>query len=133
MNRPAPCVSIENFESGVVDPDRFDHEAHVYVAWLYLKAFPRRMAADRYCAALRRLTEKVGVPGKYHETITRFLLQQIAERYAAAPHEGWSEFRLRNDELCSGAAAILQRHYSRELLSSESARAAFLMPDRSAA
>jgi hypothetical protein len=32
--------------------------------------------------------------------------------------------------LCSGAAELLQRHYSPELLSSERARTSFVMPDR---
>ena len=29
-------LSVVGFESGRIDIDAFDHEAHVYVAWLYL-------------------------------------------------------------------------------------------------
>jgi hypothetical protein len=123
-------LSVVGFESGRIDIDAFDHEAHVYVAWLYLAQYPPEEAADRFCAALRRLTEQLGQTGKYHETISRFFLQVIAERRDAAPADAWPAFRRKNEDLCSGAAAVLDRHYSRELLSSDRARAEFLTPDR---
>ncbi|MGA8203024.1 MAG: hypothetical protein WB812_00810 [Woeseiaceae bacterium] len=123
-------LSIEKFEAGNVDVDAFDHEAHVYIAWLYLKTFPRAQAAARFCAALRRLTERVGVPARYHETISRFFLELIARRRDTAAARDWPAFRRENDDLCSGAAELLQRHYSPELLSSERARTSFVMPDR---
>jgi hypothetical protein len=132
-NRVRQQLSVQRFEAGTIDPEAFDHEAHVYVGWLYLKAFPRPEAGDRFCAALRRLTVRLGIPDKYHETITRFFLQLIAERYAAAPQDDWRKFRARNDDLCGGAGALLGRHYSPELLASDRARRSFVAPDRRAA
>jgi hypothetical protein len=126
-------LSVESFESGAIDVDAFDHEAHVYIAWCYFEAFPPALAADRFCAALQRLTGKIGVPDKYHETITRFFLHLIAERRGYEPEEDWPAFRRRNKDLCSGAAALLQYHYSQELLSSDRARVSFVSPDRCAA
>jgi hypothetical protein len=122
-------LSIENFETGNVDVDAFDHEAHVYIAWLYLKTFPRAQAADRFCAALRRLTERAGAPAKYHETISRFFLGLIARRRDTSGAADWPAFHRENDDLCKGAAGLLQRHYSPELLSSVRARTSFVMPD----
>ena len=29
-----PELSIEAFESGSIDAEAFDHESHVYIAWL---------------------------------------------------------------------------------------------------
>ena len=123
-------LSVAAFEAGEIDVDAFDHEAHVYVAWLYLEQFPPEQAADRFCAALRRLTERLGLSGKYHETISRFFLQLIADRRDAAPGDAWPAFRRKNEDLCSGAAALLDRHYSRELLSSDRARVEYVTPDR---
>ena len=40
------------------------------MAWLYLERYTLLDAVSRFTAAIRRLTEKLGVPGKYHETIT---------------------------------------------------------------
>lgn len=125
-------LSVESLESGTIDVDAFDHEAHVYVAWCYFAEFPPELAADRFCGAFRRLTEKIGAPDKYHETITRFFLQLIAERRGNDPAEGWPAFRRSNEDLCSAAAVLLHRHYSQELLSSDRARGSFVMPDRRA-
>ena len=123
-------LSIENFETGNVDVGAFDHEAHVYIAWLYLETLPRAQAADRFCAALQRLTERVGVPAKYHETISRFFLGLIARRRDTSGAADWPSFCRENDDLCKGAAELLQRHYSPELLSSDRARTSFVIPDR---
>ena len=40
---PAP-VTVESVECGDVDPDSFDHEAHVYAAWLFLDTYPAEEA-----------------------------------------------------------------------------------------
>jgi hypothetical protein len=61
-----PC--IESFEIGAFDVDRFTHEAHVYVAWSYLQKTSLTDAIVRFSGALKRMTAKLGIPGKYHET-----------------------------------------------------------------
>ena len=35
----AAALTIDRFESGAIDPAVFDHEAHIYVAWLYVQRF----------------------------------------------------------------------------------------------
>ena len=83
MNAVAePEVSIAAMESGDIDAATFDHESHVYLGWLYVREYPLTEAIGRFTGALRRLTEKLGVPGKYHDTISWFYLLLIAERRA---------------------------------------------------
>ncbi|NIV16925.1 MAG: hypothetical protein GWN47_00615 [Woeseiaceae bacterium] len=124
-----PGVTIEAFEAGAIDVGAFDHEAHVYVGWLYLERYSLLDAIGRYTAALQRLTRQLGIPGKYHETITWFFLVLIEERRSRAKTEGWTAFRLANPDLCLEADAILRGYYSRELLASPLARTSFLLPD----
>ena len=128
-----PAITIAAFESGLIDAESFDHEAHVYLAWLYLEQLPVLEALQRYAQGLRRLTEQLGIPGKYHETITCFYLIKIAERRDAFAGD-WLDFRNRNaDLLARGESSVLHRFYSREALASERARKAFVLPDRIAA
>ena len=121
-------LTIENFERGEVDAERFDHEAHVYMAWLYLREFDLAGAISRFDAALRRLTAKLGVPGKYHATITWLFLLLINER--AGRNQSWAAFRSRNPDLISDSKTALQRYYSDALLFSDAAREHFVLPDR---
>ena len=130
MNAAArPTVTLEDFEAGRLDPETFDHEAHVCVAWLYLDRFPLIEAIQRYSAALRCLTADLGVPEKYNETITWFYLVLIAERRQTARSHGWCAFRAENGDLFHGAQT-LARYYSKARLTSDQARQAFLLPDR---
>ena len=125
---PAPRLSIEQFEAGDVDAERFDHEAHVYVGWLYVQAFDLADAVARFDCALRRLTARLGVPGKYHATITWLFLVLINER--ATRDETWEEFRSRNESLIRDSKATLRRYYSDTLLFSDAARRHFVLPDK---
>lgn len=125
-----PAVSIEALEAGTIDPRDFNHESHVYAAWLYLECWPLDDAIGRFCGALRRLTAQLGVPGKYHETISWFFLILINQRRANTGPTSWFEFRRDNDDLVSGGAKTLGRYYSKELLESDHARNHFLLPDK---
>ena len=125
-----PAVTIETFEAATIDAETFDHEAHVYVAWLYLKRWPLDEAIRRFCTALRRFTVKVGAEGKYHETISWFFMMQVNQRRAAMQQPTWFVFRRDNADLIDGAGALLSRYYSKELLASNLARQHFLLPDK---
>ena len=87
-------------------------------------------ASRRFCAALRRLTVALGAPAKYHETITRFYLQVVAQRHQDEPGRDWEAFRAANRDLFGGSDNVLSRCYSPGLLATPRARQAYLPPDR---
>lgn len=89
--------TISRFEAADLDPARFDHEAHLYMAWLYLQEYPRDKAITSFDRALRGLTEKIGATSKYNALITWLFLLLIAERMI--PSENWVAFRARNTDL----------------------------------
>jgi len=127
-----PAFTVDAFENGMIDPDTFDHEAHVYIAWLYLERFPLLEAIAKFDEALRRLTASLDIPGKYHATITWFFMLLIAERRNNGPDSDWVRFRRDNDDLVSDGG-ILQRYYDSETLASDRARLTFVLPNRLAA
>jgi hypothetical protein len=129
LNKCAETIlTISNFETGDVDAERFDHEAHVYVGWLYIQQYELPEAITRFDAALKRLVTKVGAESKYHATLTWFFLLLIAERFL--PDESWDAFKQRNDDLLGGSKALLSRYYSEEYLFSNRARAHFVLPNQ---
>ena len=91
------ALTIERFEASAIDPACFDHEAHVYVGWLYIMTYAQDAAIARFDAALRRLTEKIGATAKYNAMITRLFQKLIAAR--ARTGEDWPAFRTRNADL----------------------------------
>ncbi|MBT8101460.1 MAG: hypothetical protein KJO95_00740 [Gammaproteobacteria bacterium] len=125
---PILPLTIEQFETGEFDPDRLDHEAHVYLGWLYVQAFGLSEAVRRFDSALKRLTEQLGIPDKYHATITWTFLLLINERYR--DNEKWCAFYSRNSDLFCNSKAIVGRYYTDTLLFSDRARRHFVLPDR---
>jgi hypothetical protein len=125
--------TVEQFETGDIDPETFGHEAHIYVAWSYLQQADLLEAIGRYRAALQRLTRRLDVEAKYHETVTWFYLVAIAERLAADPGQAWPAFRQANPELFERGSGWLRRYYSADRLGSAQARRTFVLPDRAPA
>ena len=91
------AFTIDKFEAGAIDPALFDHEAHIYGAWLYVQTFGAEAAIERFDAALRRLTVKIGAAEKYDAMLTWLFMKLIAER--ARADDGWPVFRARNADL----------------------------------
>ena len=131
MNAAAKAgLSIEAFESGSIDADAFDHESHVYIAWLYLERYSVSEAIARFTAAIKRLTESLGQADKYHETITWFFMLLIAERRSLTGACDWLQFRRCNEDVCASPGAILNQYYSRDVLASVQARQSFMLPNK---
>jgi hypothetical protein len=70
MTAPLLDARVVAFEAATIDPQRFDHREHLYVAWCYLRAMPLEDALARYVRHLRALVTALGVPHKFHRTLT---------------------------------------------------------------
>ncbi|MGI9204979.1 MAG: hypothetical protein ACR2Q3_13275 [Woeseiaceae bacterium] len=126
----SPGPTIEEFEALEIDPERFNHRSHVFVAWSYLRDLDLISSIDRYRSTLKRLTRKLGVPGKYHETITWFFMILVAERIERDPPGEWGEFVERNPDLFASKPGIIETFYTSARINSAAARHQFLLPDR---
>ena len=121
---------IAAFESTELPAEQFSHEAHVRVAWWYLRATPVPDALARFATGLRRFAHAKGAPDKYHETITVAYMLLIRDRLDGARHLDWPQFASANPDLLSRAPSVLSQYYSDALLASDRARADFVLPDR---
>lgn len=117
---------VAAFES--TELEQFSHVEHVRVAWWYLRTLPLADAIARCSTGIQRFAAARGATGKYHETITVAFMLLISERVNAASELTWDEFAAANRDLFS--RSVLSRHYSEELLASDGARRAFVMPDK---
>ncbi len=120
---------VAAFENATIDARDFDHEAHLLVGWRFLQDQSLLDAIKRFSAALKRLTRKLEVPGKYHKTITWFYLIKIAERCTGQTATNWPVFKDANPDLFARNPSLIRQYYSKSLLASEDARRAFVLPD----
>ena len=113
-------AAIENctFPNG-----QLDHRAHLRLALL---------AGDRTPELIKRYAASLGATRKYNETVTRFWMRAVRHHAAAeeraSPATGGARMRgAWVNELLDKDLPL--RHWSRELLWSEAARAQWVDPD----
>ncbi|MGA2010675.1 MAG: hypothetical protein ABSH51_09115 [Solirubrobacteraceae bacterium] len=105
----------------------FGHHEHVELAWSYLRRYSLDEAAEVMIAAIRHVARLHGADDKYHETITRAWLHFVAVHMHRWGADSFEEFAERNPDLLDGG--LLGHFYSRELILSAPARAAWTAPD----
>lgn len=127
--KPSLPDLLERFVDTTLPADQFHHQQHVQVAWLFVRAHGMPAALTEFTAAIKRFADAKGATGLYHETITWAFLLLIADRQARHPAETFEEFSAANPDVLAWKPSILNRYYSKELLSSDLARRTFLMPD----
>lgn len=121
---------VQAFESATIDPAAFHHREHLYVAWCYLRALPLEKALARYVHHLRQLTIALGVPGKFHATMTWAYVVLLDEAMERSPGASFDELLAENPTLLDHRGGALHAHYDREQLDSDEARRRFLLPRR---
>ena len=117
------------FERGDVRNEDFHHKEHLRVAWAYLEEADTE---DTACAwmreTIRGFAQANGHPEKFHETITVFWVRLLARVREAHPHARALEDVL-GDHPHLLAKETLFQWYSRERVTGEAARMAWLEPD----
>jgi hypothetical protein len=106
---------LDDFEAGRIPGGAFPHERHVQVAWGLSRRYPHEQAFARLAEGIRGIAARAGVPGKYHETMTRAWFELVAQAETLDAHP----------ELFD--RSLLARYYSPDRL--EAGRHDWLEPD----
>ena len=119
----------EDFTSGRVTPQQFDHRAHVRLAYVLLAEAGVDDATEQMRSALLSFIARNGIDrAKYHETITRAWILAVRHFMDRTPRSASADaFIDANPVLLD--SKIMLTHYSASLLFSPEARAAFVEPD----
>ncbi|HWC87668.1 MAG TPA: hypothetical protein VG388_14105 [Solirubrobacteraceae bacterium] len=105
----------------------FAHREHLELAWSYLRLYPMDEARAVMAAAIRDLARRHGAENKYHETMTGAWVHLVAVHSQRWGADSFDTFLERNPDLLD--SKLIQHFYSRELILSQRARAAWTAPD----
>lgn len=129
VQKPITIQELDMFLKGSIDPARFSHAEHLRMAYATIRHHGLETGLHLYRTALRRFLEQLGRPDRYHATVTTAFMALVADRMGRDDAPGdWVGFHAANPDLLDGDC--LRRWYSPELLGSERARRAFVLPDR---
>ncbi|WP_261842257.1 hypothetical protein [Aliamphritea ceti] len=120
---------VAQFEDCSLSPTHFNHRGHIRIAWLYLQNNVISVALDKLVTGIRRYAGSLDAADKFHYTITTALLQILVLRQAECKASDWLTFIEMNSDLVTDAEQLLLRHYRREVLFSDAAKAAWVEPD----
>jgi hypothetical protein len=117
---------VRKLEQCEIAPTEFHHRDHLAVSVAYLYALDSAPALDRMRATLKRFIGHHGLKG-YHETVTRFWMEQVADglnrRLCLC-----ESVRLVQEQL--GDKDLVYRYYTRDTLNSAEAKERWVEPDR---
>ena len=125
---------VASFESGTFPKSEWTHASHLAMASYYLWRFPLREATTRIRNGIRHYNVSQGgvntAESGYHETLTIYWIQRIAEYLAEMPegtnflkavHGLVERYRARRD--------LFKDYYSFDVVNSMEARARWVPPD----
>ena len=112
--------AIENCSYPIGD---FHHAEHLRLGWLLLSKMDWVSASVHAARAIRRLTAHYGLESRYHETITQAWMRLLASH----DERDFSEFLTLHGDRAT--FDLLRKHWRRETLMSDHARAHWVEPD----
>jgi len=120
---------VRKFETCIIAPSEFSHQAHLTVALWYLSHFPFDEAAELMRDGLRRFIKQHNAAG-YHETITVFWLK-LVRRFLDETAADQTLIDAANELLQKfDDSKLLLQFYSHDVIHSETARVMWVEPDR---
>lgn len=123
---------LQRFLTADLPAEGFDHRGHLRAAWLVLQRQPLPEAIETVCQGIERLATALGVPGKYHRTLSEALVRWMAAMGAARHDVSFETFLADHPDLVADARGVLARHYSAAVLAQAQARQQWVPPDRQA-
>ena len=122
---------LDAFETCRIPKALWTHEAHVRMAWLYLRRRPLEEVIPFVRGAIQRYNRSLGNTEGYHETVTLAYLILIDARIDRESSEAaFSAFSEAFPSLLDHKLSVVLEHYSREVLFSNEAIRTFVEPDR---
>jgi len=125
---------VRSFESATISRDKWKHAEHLTMALHYLTLHDIDTATAKMREGIFKLLNVFEVDLSkempYHETMTVFWMRTVAEFNASA--DGVSLLEKANELVDKFDKEYPMKFYSRKLLFSDEARAAFVEPDLSA-
>ena len=128
-NQLSNSVFIEQFKNGSLNPEIFNHEAHVRLAWLYIDKFGVERAEKDIQIQLQNFVEVVGAKDKYHKTLTIVAIKIVNHFMQKSKSDNFTDFINEFPRLKFNFRELINTHYSFNIFGSNKARREFIKPD----
>jgi hypothetical protein len=119
---------VAAFLSGRLPPTAFHHRDHLRLAWCLIRRSGLQAATVTISDGIRRFADHHGQSGKYHETLTQFWVRIVSHLIDTRPDvTAFPRFLEAYPHLLD--TSLPYRHWTRETMQSQAARAQWVEPD----
>jgi hypothetical protein len=115
------------FQTGRIANQSFHHRDHLRLAWLQIRRLGLERASDEVTAGIRRFATHHGSPDRYNDTMTRFWLRVVELASRRHPDLGFEALLEAEPHLLDKSLPF--KHWSRESLTANEAKARWVEPD----
>ena len=112
-----------------LNPELFTHEAHLRLAWIHIKEQGLEHALCSITDDLKRYVKHIGVPEKYHVTLTVAGIYAVNHFAQSSKSLSFKEFITDHPQLKSHFKELISSHYGFDIFTSHQARSEFIEPD----
>ncbi|MGB5435842.1 MAG: hypothetical protein WBM98_08125, partial [Maribacter sp.] len=100
------------FESCLLDPLIFNHEAHLRLAYIHIKKYGEQKAIDNVCSQLMAYVTHLGATDKYNTTLTVAAVKAINHFMQKNSKMDFKGLITEFPQLKFGFKRLMQCHYS---------------------
>lgn len=117
------------FEEATLAPQLFSHEAHLRLAWIYIKNYGIDTAITNINTQIKNYTRVLNIEDKYNETVTVAAVKAVYHFMQKATSENFKNFMTEFPRLKTGFKDLLSQHYGFDVFTAEEAKSSFIQPD----
>lgn len=117
------------FEKGNLPPSLFTHEAHLRLAYIYLRNYGEKKAAEKISREIEQFDRLHGRGDKFNKTITVAAIKVVHHFVGKSKSKDFKSFIQEFPRLKTAFKELLRTHYSRDIFTSKTAKVQFIEPD----
>lgn len=119
----------EQFRNLKLNPELFDHEAHLRLAWIHITTYGIEKALDTISSQLKAYVVHVGAADKYNKTATMAAIKAVYHFILKSTSSTFQDFMIAFPRLKDNFIELMGYHYSYDIFNSEKAKKNYLEPD----
>jgi hypothetical protein len=117
------------FENASLNPQLFNHEAHLRLAWIYIKKYGVEKAIHRLTSQLKNYVTTLGAEEKYNHTLTIAAVRAVHHFILRTMADNFQEFIEKAPRLKTDFRELIRSHYATDIFTSVKAKREFLKPE----
>ena len=109
----------EQFINCELNPEIFTHEAHLRLAWIYIKKYGIEQAETSIPRQLREYVKSVGAENKYNTTLTLAAIKAVYHFILKSDANSFREFIIEFPRLKNNFRELMACHYGVDIYNSQ--------------